>query len=140
MHSACPCSAVRQRRACSPAVAFDLFVGADIDTPRYRIAGPCLVMDNALCDTVFRVCDPQGTTLAAPDSPNGQAEIRKIAGRDIGGWLQEAMSEADNFGCAFPEGASPADKAVLLAAVFLIDFMFFESSGNESRGGGRRRY
>ena len=96
-------------------------------------------MDNALCDTVFRVCDTQGTTLAAPDSPNGQAEIRKIAGRDLGGWLQEAMSDADNFGCAFPEGASPADKAVLLAAVFLIDFMFFESSGNGSQGR-RRRY
>ena len=133
---------IRQRCACSPATSFAVYVGSDVDRARYTIQGPCLVMDNALCDTVFHICDPDGTPLAAPQSPNGQAEIRKLKAQSMSGWLQEAMSDADNFGCAFPAGATPADKATLLAAVFLIDFMFFESAGNgdSQRGRGRRRY
>lgn len=133
---------IRQRCACSPATSFAVYVGSDVDRARYTIQGPCLVMDNALCDTVFHICDPDGTPLAAPQSPNGEAEIRKLKAQSMSGWLQEAMSDADNFGCAFPEGATPADKATLLAAVFLIDFMFFESAGNgdSQRGRGRRRY
>ena len=55
------------------------------------------------------------------------------------------MSDADNFGCAFPASARPADKAVLLSAVFLLDFIFFESDGNgqsnrRGRGGGMRSH
>ena len=132
---------IRQLSVCSPSASFGLYIGADTSRPRYKIAGPCIVMDNAMCDSVFTVCDNDGNILPAPGSPNGQAEIRKMKADSISGWLQEAMSDADNFGCAFPEGATAADKAVLLAAVFLIDFMFFESAGNgQSQSRGRRRY
>ena len=131
---------IRQLCACSLATSFAIYVGSDVSQPRYTIQGPCLVMDNALCDTVFHICDPEGTPLAAPQSPNGQAEIRKLKAASLSGWLQEAMSDADNFGCAFPEGATPSEKATLLAAVFLIDFMFFESAGNGQSQRTRRRY
>lgn len=43
-------------------------------------------------------------------------------------------ADADNFGVTFPPDATPELKAVLLGAVFLIDFMFFED--NESSDGG----
>ena len=131
---------IRQKCACSPASFFELYVGADISRPAYTISGPCIVMDNGLCDTVFAVCDASGMQLGSA-GPNGVAEIRKLRAQDMSGWLREAMSDADNFGCSFPTSATPADKAVLLAAVFLIDFMFFESAGNgSSSGGGRRRH
>ena len=35
-------------------------------------------------------------------------------------------TNADNFGATFPMAATPEEKAVILAAVFLIDMMFFE--------------
>lgn len=39
-------------------------------------------------------------------------------------------------GVTFPPTAAPEAKAVLLAAVFLIDFMFFEDGGAAEGGGG----
>ena len=59
-------------------------------------------------------------------------------GREVGliqkrwsGLMNEAFSDADNFGVTFPPDAEPADKSLLLGAVFLIDFVHFENrSGN----------
>jgi Scramblase len=35
-------------------------------------------------------------------------------------------TDADNFGVVFPSYASPQDKALIFAATFLIDYLFFE--------------
>jgi len=56
-------------------------------------------------------------------------EIGKITKR-WSGVLKEAFTDADNFGVAFPPEADPARKALLLGAVFLIDFVHFEKKGN----------
>src|SRR3989338_4369425 len=46
-------------------------------------------------------------------------EIRK----KWSGFLKEAFTDADNFGIELPAAATPQQKAVLLGALFLIDFL-----------------
>ncbi len=46
------------------------------------------------------------------------------------GLMKEAFTEADNFGVTFPQAWPPTVKAIFLGAVFLIDFVHFESKGN----------
>ncbi|XP_047731728.1 phospholipid scramblase 1 isoform X2 [Prionailurus viverrinus] len=46
------------------------------------------------------------------------------------GFVREAFTDADNFGIQFPLDLDVKMKAVMLGACFLIDFMFFERSGN----------
>ena len=46
------------------------------------------------------------------------------------GLLKEAFTDADKFGVEFPADWDVTVKAVLLAAVFLIDFVHFENKGN----------
>ncbi|KAF6770018.1 hypothetical protein AHF37_11824 [Paragonimus kellicotti] len=43
-------------------------------------------------------------------------------------FIQEYFTDAENFGISFPMGLDVKIKATLLGAVFLIDFMFFETS------------
>lgn len=45
------------------------------------------------------------------------------------GLLQESFTDADSFGIRFPQGIDGIKKAVLLGAVFLIDFVHFENTG-----------
>ena len=60
-------------------------------------------------------------------------EIRsgdRTVGRIVKKWSglgKEALTDADNFGLTFPPGATAEVKAVLLGAVFLIDFVHFEN-------------
>ena len=57
--------------------------------------------------------------------------------RDFEGMATEMFTDADNFLCTFPPNAPVQAKAVMLSAVFLIDFLFFEEGGaNEGGGGG----
>jgi uncharacterized protein YxjI len=51
-----------------------------------------------------------------------QGSIRK----KWSGLLKEGFTDADNFGVTFPPGWSGGHKALLLGAVFLIDFVHFE--------------
>lgn len=51
-------------------------------------------------------------------------------GRIVKKWsgvLKEGFTDADNFGVTFPERTSPETRALLLGAVFLIDFVHFEN-------------
>jgi uncharacterized protein YxjI len=64
--------------------------------------------------------------------------IIRIPGREIGkitkkwsGILKEAFTKADNFGVTFPGDLDLTRKSLLLGAVFLIDFVHFERSGNQ---------
>ncbi|MGA1871998.1 MAG: phospholipid scramblase-related protein [bacterium] len=59
----------------------------------------------------------------------GDKELGKIT-KKWSGLLKESMTDADNFGITFPQGIGVDKKAVLLGAVFLIDFVHFESKGN----------
>jgi len=42
--------------------------------------------------------------------------------------MREMFTDADNLGVSFPVDLDVRLKAVLIGAVFLIDFMFFEQS------------
>jgi uncharacterized protein YxjI len=63
-------------------------------------------------------------------------EIRRggqTCGKIVKKWSglgKEMFTDADNFGIEFPPQAPASLKAVLLGAVFLIDFVHFEKSDN----------
>jgi uncharacterized protein YxjI len=71
-----------------------------------------------------------GRSFAVCDLRNGEREVGQIK-KQWSGLLQEMYSDADNFGIQFPASATPNEKALLFAATFLIDFMYFEQ--NQSR-------
>ena len=44
--------------------------------------------------------------------------------------LQELFTDADTYEITFPQDATPEDKFMLIGAVLLIDYRFFEDNGN----------
>ena len=61
----------------------------------------------------------------------GGQELGKIT-KKWSGLVKESFTDADNFGITFPSGIDLSQKAILLGAVFLIDFVHFENSGNRN--------
>lgn len=61
-------------------------------------------------------------------------EVGKIS-KQWSGLGREAFTDADNFGVSFPLELDVKVKAVILGAVFLIDFMFFETTNNQQNDG-----
>lgn len=49
------------------------------------------------------------------------------------GLAKEIFTDADNFGIQFPMDLDVKMKATMLAACFLIDFMYFEDNGNRNQ-------
>jgi uncharacterized protein YxjI len=75
---------------------------------------------------------------------NNGAQIGQIK-KQWSGLMQEIFTDADNFGVQFPRNLPPTTKALLLSAVILIDFMYFEDNEpvkkkNNKRGGLRNAY
>jgi hypothetical protein len=94
----------------------------------YHISGPCCVCDGPCCgDQEFMICTPGGAPITTQGGP---ARITKMGARGFGDAMQQSMTDADNFGVTFPGDAPPEAKAVLLGAVFLLDFMFFENNNS----------
>ncbi|MFQ5509711.1 MAG: phospholipid scramblase-related protein [Leptospirillia bacterium] len=95
----------------------------------------------ALLHRVYTVHDHMGRTVYELFGPMWKPwtfEIRRN-GTQVGeirkewsGVLKEVFSDADNFGMSFPAGANETQKSLLLGAVFLIDFLHFENSGNNN--------
>ena len=86
----------------------------------YTIMGPCCVWDTPCCSVEFEVRDPSGEQVVG--------KIHKMSG----GAIAQMLTDADNFGIEFPQGAGVEAKAILLGCVSLIDMMFFESTGNSA--------
>ena len=86
------------------------------------IKGPFRSCDSSICagDIVFRILSPESS---------GLEEIGKIS-KSWSGELQETPTDSDVFAITFPENLDVKTKAVLLAACFLIDFMYFTKSKN----------
>ncbi len=57
-------------------------------------------------------------------------EIGKIT-KKWSGIAKEAFTDADNFGVTWPEDIDATERALLLGAVFLIDFVHFERKSND---------
>ncbi|XP_012292520.1 phospholipid scramblase 1 [Aotus nancymaae] len=88
-----------------------------------KISGPCVV------------CSCCGDVDFEIKSLDEQTVVGKIS-KHWTGILREAFTDADNFGIQFPLDLDVKMKAVMIGACFLIDFMFFESSGNQEQRSG----
>lgn len=112
------------------ATEFNVVVGGLL---MYKIAGPCCVCDGPFCgDQEFFVTGPNGQHIQTPVGPS---RITKKGADNLESAMTEMFTDADNFCCTFPLDATPEAKAVLLAAVFMIDFMFFEEGGDADGNG-----
>ncbi|XP_053315580.1 phospholipid scramblase 2-like [Spea bombifrons] len=80
-----------------------------------RITGPCIPC---------RCCSDVNFELKTLDETSTVGRISK----QWTGLIKESLTDADNFGVQFPMDLDVKVKAVVLAACFLIDFMFFEHS------------
>lgn len=69
---------------------------------------PCQIID-------FDILDANGGTI-----PGSRLQKRSA------GCLKAAVSDADNFSLVFPPSSSKEDRALLMSAVIMMDFMFFE--------------
>ena len=88
---------------------------------------------------IYTVQDPAGEEvfeLFGPILHPWTFQVR-VDGREIGkitkkwsGLMKEAFTKADNFGITFPGDLDVRAKALLVGAVFLIDFVHFESKSN----------
>ena len=90
------------------------------DTVVLRIEGPALPSCGC-CGEEFSVF-----------TPDGRNEVGQIT-KQWSGYAQEAFTDADNFGISFPLDLDVNIKATLLAALFLIDYMYFESMGKKGK-------
>ncbi|XP_007441706.1 phospholipid scramblase 3 [Python bivittatus] len=96
-------------------------------TPRFSI-------QNVEKETVLRVLGPcfacscggdVSFEVKTRDESRGVGRISK----QWSGLIKEIFTDTDNFGIQFPMDLDVKVKAVLLGACFLIDFMFFEKTG-----------
>ena len=61
----------------------------------------------------------------------GKQEVGKIT-KKWSGLFKEGFTDADNFGVTFPAEADKSQKALMLGAVFLIDFVHFENKNKSN--------
>lgn len=105
---------------------------------RWSILYPSFVILNEARDVVLRIEGPICTFSICGDvefkvlSRDGQHQVGKIS-KQWSGFGRELFTDADYFGVSFPLDLDVKMKAVMLAACFLIDFMFFEKKGNKER-------
>ncbi|KAG8186680.1 hypothetical protein JTE90_014754 [Oedothorax gibbosus] len=98
-----------------------------IFNPKYRI-------ENAAEDTIFQITGPFCVASCCSDvdfpviAASG-VKVGKIT-KQWSGLLREAFTDGDHFGITFPIDLDVTMKAVLLGALFLIDFNYFETKQN----------
>ncbi|PAA62787.1 hypothetical protein BOX15_Mlig003802g2, partial [Macrostomum lignano] len=76
--------------------------------------------------------DSRCSLLESLRSHDGSTEVGRVS-KQWTNLLQEYFTDVDNFGITFPRDLSVKIKAVVLAACFLIDFMFFEGQNRRSQ-------
>ncbi|XP_056008815.1 phospholipid scramblase 2-like isoform X3 [Ostrea edulis] len=85
-----------------------------------HMTGPVCMITGPCCpnDIDFDIMAKDGTT-----------SVGKIS-KQWSGLMREYFTDADNFGVSFPMDLDVRMKAVMVGAVFLIDFMYFEQNQN----------
>jgi len=96
--------------------------------------GALLLSIEGPCCTIACFGDVEFKLLGPAQSVGGQqAQIGSVT-KKWGGLLREAfLNNADNFQCQFPKELTTKAKALVFAATFLIDFMFFEDRNKKNR-------
>jgi hypothetical protein len=96
---------------------------------------PIFSVKNANYETVLRIEGPFCTISCCGDvdfevtAIDGETQVGKIT-KQWSGLVREMFTDSDHFGVTFPIDLDVKMKAVLLGALFLIDMMFFEKTGN----------
>ncbi|XP_065179721.1 phospholipid scramblase 2-like [Sycon ciliatum] len=108
-----------------------------ISTEACACLHPTFMIQDASQQNVLRIHTPIcgiGCCECSPKYP-----VRSLDGQDVGliqkqwsGLAKEMFTDADNFGISFPMDLDVKMKGVMLGALFLIDFMFFEKSQNNN--------
>lgn len=102
-------------------------------TPEFDVkneSGQCVLkIEGPVCR--YGICGNVEFKILSNDK---SAVVGKIS-KQWGGLIREMFTDADAFGISFPLDLDVRMKAVMLGACFLIDFMFFEKSGNEEDDG-----
>lgn len=83
------------------------------DETMLKMEGPCIKC---------RLCSDVQFDVYSKDKETTVGRVSK----QWSGLGKEFLTDADNFGISFPMDLDVKMKAVMLGAVFLIDFMFFE--------------
>lgn len=110
------------RQDCSPINPHLTVYEAD-DTPVYTISGPT-------CISI--ACEKFGSVEF--DIQTMDNEVVGKLSKQHGG-LMEFFTDADNFAVSFPMNMDVKKKAVFLAAVFLVDFVYFEKKADKPMAG-----
>ena len=107
----------------------------DVRTPGGKVLGS-VELNFSWLHRLFRVTDRQGHEICRLHGPlfrpwtflirQNDREVGKIT-KKWSGLLKEAFTDADNFAAVLPPGMNPDQKSVLLGAMFLIDFVYFEN-------------
>lgn len=84
------------------------------------VSGPTCCVGGFCCDSTFTVQDANGTNIGT---------IVNKRPTDDEGWARELLTDADRYTVSFPKDADPKSKALLLGALFLLDYMIFENGG-----------
>lgn len=90
---------------------------------------PIFMIDGPVC-LCRCVCCPSDINFHV-SSYEGGVEVGKIT-KQWAGAVRELFTDADYFGVTFPRDLDVRMKAVLLGALFLIDFMYFEQQQNSN--------
>jgi hypothetical protein len=77
------------------------------------------------CSEVLFTIHKAGKSEMTPE--NAEGFIKK----KFGG-LQELVTDADNFELVFPKDANAEEKLLLIGAVIMIDYRFYEDNGNQN--------
>ena len=80
----------------------------------YTVYTPCILTTLCCTEAVFAVYNTE------------EEEVGSIT-KQFGNVVKEALTDSDKFKVIFPDGANPKMKAVLLAAVILFDYLFYEN-------------
>ena len=98
-----------------------------------------IVREFSVLRRIYTICDADGSEVCRLFGPILRPWTFKIeingteAGKIVKKWsglLKEGFSDADNFAVEFPPQLPPKARALVLGAVFLIDFVHFENKGN----------
>ncbi|XP_053682934.1 phospholipid scramblase 1-like isoform X2 [Sabethes cyaneus] len=117
----------------------------EVSAPPGNVIGT-VEQDWSIFTPQFSIKDQSGNTVLRIEGPFctfsicGDVEFKVVTneGSQVGkiskqwsGFAREAFTDSDHFGINFPMDLDVRVKATLLGALFLIDFMFFEKSGNK---------
>ena len=104
---------------------------------KWSFCNPTLVIEDTKGNSLFKIVGPAcgcgivhfeiystRFPLIGKNVIEKIGEIRKM----WGGYLKEAHTDADSFGIDFPDQSSVNEKCLLLGALFLIDYMYFETT------------